>query len=410
MRCLQWLVQSMLIMKSMQTCSNPEAEDGHQVTEGCLTKTCKSSVWRSSLISNMCCYERKPYTINTTISYSLSKDGCAKASVDCVEETSGNAKMVLSVKNFCEKYASMDQLEEIKQILNEKLEAGSDCQGENVEANDDKEGILISGSVYHRAEATSVEVFSPTTGHHCVLPSLPKKVNEHTSNGLELCSGFTCITFSSGQWVTSHALVERRGGHISWSTDTGVMLMGGDEPSDRSTETIIQGEYDGQPGYRMKYKTWKACSIPDRDSVIITGGRYTMSTVSRYGTRGHLGDLPSLNQGRRDHGCGAYTDDSGDQVYLVAGGYLISSTEILTRFSSAWVVVRSLPRKIFGLKGVTLGGKLYLLGGGDEIIMRDEIYQWTGHEWIEVGKMKKGRYYHAVSTIKMDKRIMDFCN
>jgi len=42
--------------------------------------------------------------------------------------------------------------------------------------------------------------------------------------------------------------------------------------------------------------------------------------------------------------------------------------------------------------------------------MRDEIYQWTGHDWIEVGKLKKGRYYHAVSPIKMDKKIMDFCN
>ena len=50
-------------------------------------------------------------------------------------------------------------------------------------------------------------------------------------------------------------------------------------------------------------------------TVIITGGyhmRMTMRTVSRYSTAGHIEDLPSLNQGRENHGCGAYTDDSGE--------------------------------------------------------------------------------------------------
>ena len=40
--------------------------------------------------------------------------------------------------------------------------------------------------------------------------------------------------------------------------------------------------------------------------------------------------------------------------------------------------------------------------------MRDEILKWTGQDWEEVGKMKKARYYHAVSTIRLGE-IKDFC-
>ena len=60
-----------------------------------------------------------------------------------------------------------------------------------------------------------------------------------------------------------------------------------------------------------------ACAITDQSTGIITGGKYTMRTVSRYGSAGHIEDLPSLNQGRYGHGCGAYTDDSGEQVIVI---------------------------------------------------------------------------------------------
>ena len=87
-----------------------------------------ADVWYQGYVSNICCYDGKPYIINTTISYTMSEDGCAKAAIDCVEETPGNAKMVLSVKNNCEDYATKDQLEIIKEMKEE-----SGCQEENVE-------------------------------------------------------------------------------------------------------------------------------------------------------------------------------------------------------------------------------------------------------------------------------------
>merc|ERR1711872_948984 len=130
----------MLVVDSMQRCSHQEAENGDHITEGCLLKTCKSNIWRSSLVSDKCCYNREAYSINTTIYSRMSEDGCAKAALDCVEETPGTAKTVLSVKNYCEDYATKDQLEEIKKMFLEQIEEGSGCRREeNVEAKYDDE-------------------------------------------------------------------------------------------------------------------------------------------------------------------------------------------------------------------------------------------------------------------------------
>ena len=116
-------------------------------------------------------------------------------------------------------------------------------------------GILISGG---DDTETSVEFFNPTTGHHCDLPSLLDERVDHTSDGLDLCGGLytrtTCITLSSGRWVTSHALAEERRYHTSWSSEAGLILMGGRDTD--TTETISEGEYGGKIGFTMQYSTW----------------------------------------------------------------------------------------------------------------------------------------------------------
>ena len=91
-------------------------------------------------------------------------------------------------------------------------------------------------------------------------------------------------------------------------------------------------------------------------------------------------DLPSLNEGRSDHGCGVYSVDTGDQVsitlyycyykhcqvFLVTGGWgesgRLSSTELLTSSTSSWTMANNLPRSMSGVRGVTLGGVLYMTG------------------------------------------------
>ena len=110
------------------------------MTEGCLQRICKAGVWRTSLANNLCCYERTAYTINTTISSSMSKDGCVKVDIDCVEEIPGQAKMILSMKNYCEEYATQEQVEEIKELLARQREAVVGCQGEDEEEKE-KEGM-----------------------------------------------------------------------------------------------------------------------------------------------------------------------------------------------------------------------------------------------------------------------------
>ena len=118
-------------------------------------------------------------------------------------------------------------------------------------------GILISGG-WHAY--TSVEVYSPGTNYHCVLPSLPDKRYGHTMDGLTLCGGVltrtTCISFTSGKWVTSHALAEWRTYHTSWyiKEEGKIILMGG-WSSVKTTEIITEGEYKGVPGFRLKYDT-----------------------------------------------------------------------------------------------------------------------------------------------------------
>ena len=75
-----------------------------------------------------------------------------------------------------------------------------------------------------------------------------------------------------------------------------------------------------------------ACSIPDPDTntVIITGGRYTETTVSVYGLQGWLEDLTPLSLERWWHGCTSFTSGEsrvsgifGTYVYINGRGIYI---------------------------------------------------------------------------------------
>ena len=51
-----------------------------------------------------------------------------------------------------------------------------------------------------------------------------------------------------------------------------------------------------------------ACGIRLSDNeYVVTGGFYTSKIVSKYSKNGWQKDLPKLNDGRRGHGCSAYT-------------------------------------------------------------------------------------------------------
>ena len=60
----------------------------------------------------------------------MSEDKCVRTTIDCVEETHGQAKMILSMKNYCEEYATQEQMEEMEKLLIEKMEAREGCREE----------------------------------------------------------------------------------------------------------------------------------------------------------------------------------------------------------------------------------------------------------------------------------------
>ena len=47
----------------------------------------------------------------------------------------------------------------------------------------------------------------------------------------------------------------------------------------------------------------------------------------------------------------------------------------------------------------------------EDCIETDEVYQWMGttSTWVEVGKMKVARSFHAVATISMEE-VIQYCD
>ena len=119
--------------------------------------------------------------------------------------------------------------------------------------------ILLSGG--YDADDTvnrSVEVFSPSTGQSCSLPSLPDERFRHTMDSLLICGGYdsastasSCLSFSSGQWVFSHTLEEGRADHTSWQREQDILLMGGYVPY--TSEIVHMGGEQGEESFAMEY-------------------------------------------------------------------------------------------------------------------------------------------------------------
>ena len=116
-------------------------------------------------------------------------------------------------------------------------------------------GILISGG--YLAEYTA-EVYVPSTGLSCSLPDLPNKRKYHTMDGLLICGGqyegTTCLSFISGEWITSHNLLESRYFHTSWQTEQGLVLMGGSS-SRETTEIVAMDGEQGGSSFAMQHET-----------------------------------------------------------------------------------------------------------------------------------------------------------
>ena len=70
----------------------------------------------------------------------------------------------------------------------------------------------------------------------------------------------------------------------------------------------------------LQYCYSYACSIDLGQTVVITGGYYTMRKVTEYNEDGNSKELPQLITGRWNHGCSSYVDKddkivSTDKIY-----------------------------------------------------------------------------------------------
>ena len=121
--------------------------------------------------------------------------------------------------------------------------------------------ILVTGGIPYSIAGKSTELLHINGSRLCSLPNLPTIRYGHSQTRVTLCgdgyggkSRTTCHTLtSSGSWVKSHNLNQRRLYHSVWSSPRGTMLLGG-WGSKTTTEILMEG---GKtiPGFYLDYKT-----------------------------------------------------------------------------------------------------------------------------------------------------------
>ena len=95
-----------------------KGQDGESYTDGCLKLTCNSDVWRPSIDETVCCYDREPYSLNSIIISTTSRDGCIVSTIECRLEEN-RASMFFQVDNRCGELATKKRVYELKQNLEE---------------------------------------------------------------------------------------------------------------------------------------------------------------------------------------------------------------------------------------------------------------------------------------------------
>jgi len=379
MKCFLFL---MLATESMQRCSHPQAEEGEKVIEECLQRSCESSLWKITLVGDMCCYEKKSYSINTTISSSISEDGCAIAAIDCVEETPGHAKMVLRAQNYCEVNASKTKYD------------------------DEDPQVLLFGPGYSshgKSEVLSLPDLSPM---NCSLPIYPdgryhSYVGRSTSEGVLMCGGMTnsgitssCYLMTSRGYKDMPGLINKRYNAASIVTPQGWWVTGGQGLA--STEVWSNNQW--QEHVRLPEPLWGHCMTwVNKSHILLTGGQTGNwdESVSSYLYHEETGftKIEDMKTPRSNHGCSIINEN----LVFVTGGYLnnraLKETEYLNLTTLTWSAGPEIP-DVAGIGSAEMIGSLAM--GEDTIFKLEDLSiasmkQW---QWVEVGK----RNYSSASS------------
>jgi len=275
------------------------------------------------------------------------------------------------------------------------------------------QAIVITGG-YNKGKST--EIYLPSSNASCSLPELPEVRSWHTQDGPWACGGeggisteVTCDQWSEGAWNQSHAnLSVPRLSHVSWATASGLYLIGGEYSL--KTSELVKEDGSVKEGFTLKYKTQYACSIPDKEEVIITGGRWRGTTVSVYSEADWQRDLANMTQGRYNHACSSFTY-AGEKHLIVTGGYsgesdgynrlFLDSTEVYSFKDNSWTEAGKLLVRIHGMRAATVNSRVLLFGGYDNRNARNDILEYDPETkvWTQIGTMREARAGHAVSVV-----------
>ena len=62
-----------------------------------------------------------------------------------------------------------------------------------------------------------------------------------------------CFTFSSGWWKKSHSLMYSRYKHISWESESGIILFGSADGDGRDTTELLLPNGSTEEKFKLKY-------------------------------------------------------------------------------------------------------------------------------------------------------------
>ena len=114
----------------------------------------------------------------------------------------------------------------------------------------------------------SAEIYLPDTKTSCSLPNMPEMRRYHTQDGGLVCGGelefgshqnsnshilTICDTWSNGTWLRSHTLKFKRRSHVSWTTPSGVYLIGGFRSP--WTSELVMKNGTVREAFRLTHKT-----------------------------------------------------------------------------------------------------------------------------------------------------------
>ena len=187
-------------------------------------------------------------------------------------------------------------------------------------------GILVLGGD-NSAARQSVEFWSTADQGEgsCTMNNYPREMSDGptvnlVSDRLVACEGGTCEVYRNGSWQHLQDTLQDRQGHSSATTDDAILKIGG-FPSEETTEWIpVDGSWAHRGPFAIRHG-YSHCTIQVNALTIVVTGGYS-STPQDYVTEYQLNGvtetpLTPLLKPRRQHACGSFLNDNGQQVTII---------------------------------------------------------------------------------------------